>query len=432
MWKTQREVDMYEVRDLAFPGLRVDETVTPAPITDRKTEEVSYVSGQRRLFRDGMINGADHRVWDKTFSGAGAAVNDTRNQVQLVSGTASGGFAQLLSKETFTAPMRVSILHTLSARIANQLAFIEMVSIGANGEVDEQNVIGWQYDGTVATQGIYRVGNFVSNVLASSASTISDTGTLAHHEFELHTDEARFFTQVVDSNSGKNVTYRRTQRLPDPSTRYKLRIRIQNAAAVASTNFNIAQVAVEMFSKVPVEITDVPDGAGNAFGFQVWNVNALTVAGAVARNATSPNNPLYIMTGVSAWPALITTGRNVEIIADLIGRPAMLPYSIPDTTWSAFVVKATTADEPLRAAGAAGIRNYITGLQLSNSSATGTEVLIKDNAATIWRGWLPPNSSIGIEFPVPLRGSAATVVNVGLSAAVTSVYINAQGFTAPV
>lgn len=424
---------MREIRDLAT-GLRPDEALRAPVNTDKIVEAEFLVNGVRRFFRDAFPNGGcDHRVWAKSFSGAGAAiVETTRNQVTLQPGTASGGFAQLLSEAAFTAPFRMSVLMSLSQRIASQNTFIEFVSIGADGRPDEQNVIGWLFDGTTPASGIYRVGNDVNNVLASSGVTISSTATAAQFEFELLTDEARFYSQSVDSTSGKNSTHRRTQRLPDPSARYKMRIRIENTAAVTATNLVINHVACEMFNEVPVEITGNMTGAGNAFAFQVWNSNTLTVGGPAARDSTAPGNPLYVATGRNAWPAVVTTGRNVDVSADLLGRPTMLLHSIPDLTWQSVQAITGTTDVAARAAQAAGVRNYVTGVQASNSSATATELQIKDGTTVIWRHWLPAGAGISVDFAVPLRGTAATAVNVASSVAVTSLFVNVQGFSAPV
>ena len=90
-----------------------------------------------------------------------------------------------------------------------------------------------------------------------------------------------------------------------------------------------------------------------------------------------------------------------------------------------------TADTPIFAAGAAGIRNYLTGLWLKNTSATASEIVIKDGAATVlWRGHLSASMTFGevLTFNPPLRGSAATALNVALTA-ITATIVSAQGYT---
>ena len=85
-------------------------------------------------------------------------------------------------------------------------------------------------------------------------------------------------------------------------------------------------------------------------------------------------------------------------------------------------------------AAAAGIRNYVTSIDVRNAHATvATEVVIKDGATVIWRQLLPAAMATPVEitFPTPLRGTAATAMNVACITTGAQVYVNAQGFAAP-
>lgn len=116
------------------------------------------------------------------------------------------------------------------------------------------------------------------------------------------------------------------------------------------------------------------------------------------------------------------------------------PYGLPETDWQ-FAGAAggivNTADVVVAAAGAAGVRNYITGISAQNASATvSTEVVVKDGATTVlWRGFLGTsallNSAVGVQFSTPLRGSAATALNVACITTGAAVYVNSQGYQAP-
>jgi hypothetical protein len=101
------------------------------------------------------------------------------------------------------------------------------------------------------------------------------------------------------------------------------------------------------------------------------------------------------------------------------------------------IVNTTTAVTIKTAAGA-GLRNYITGIQISSTAlGTATEVAIRDGAAgtVIWRINLTTAALVptGFEFATPLVGTANTLLEVvTLTASGTgSVYVNAQGFAAP-
>lgn len=97
----------------------------------------------------------------------------------------------------------------------------------------------------------------------------------------------------------------------------------------------------------------------------------------------------------------------------------------------------STAAVTVKAAAGAGIRNYITAIQISNDALTNaTEVAVRDGTGgtVIWRAKVStagPGVS-NIYFPNPLRGTANTLLEiVTLTASgAGSVYVDLQGFTA--
>lgn len=113
------------------------------------------------------------------------------------------------------------------------------------------------------------------------------------------------------------------------------------------------------------------------------------------------------------------------------------PYSLPASDWS-YVAASTgiqnTTAVTIKAAAAAGIKNYITALQLSNSGVAGTEVIIRKGAAgtVIWRGYIGATVVVeSITFANPISSDAAQLLEVVLSSGTTvAVYVNAQGYTA--
>ena len=128
-----------------------------------------------------------------------------------------------------------------------------------------------------------------------------------------------------------------------------------------------------------------------------------------------------------ASDAGITTGQQLII----------KPYADANIDWQFAVTTpiANTVDVVIKAAsGVAGIRNYLTGISITNSSATiPTEVVVKDGLTVIWRGFVGANtlanSVQGVTFPTPLRGTANTALNVACITTAASVYVNAQGYT---
>lgn len=90
-----------------------------------------------------------------------------------------------------------------------------------------------------------------------------------------------------------------------------------------------------------------------------------------------------------------------------------------------------TADVALAAAAGVGKANYLSSMQVLNSSATATEVVIKDGSTVIWRGRFGASMTapVGISFDPPLASSANTALNVACITTATVTYVNAQGFT---
>jgi hypothetical protein len=98
----------------------------------------------------------------------------------------------------------------------------------------------------------------------------------------------------------------------------------------------------------------------------------------------------------------------------------------------------TAAAVTIAPSGGLGVRNYIAGVQvMAEALGAATELVIRDGAGgtVLWRTKIPVGglSTTGIEFKPPLRGSLANLIEVAtLTASVTgSVYVNAQGFVAP-
>lgn len=155
-------------------------------------------------------------------------------------------------------------------------------------------------------------------------------------------------------------------------------------------------------------------------------------------------NPIVI--GLECRTSSKTSVSNAALvrpIATTDGRLITRLNSIPENEWqyaaaSGGITNTTTA-VTLVAAQAAGIRNYLTSLQLSSDAlGAATEIAIRDGAGgtVLWRGKIGIAGIAGvsnIQFSDPLKSTAATLLEVvTLSASVTGgVYVNAQGYIAP-
>lgn len=155
------------------------------------------------------------------------------------------------------------------------------------------------------------------------------------------------------------------------------------------------------------------------------------IAGQAAHDAVLAGTPVRIgARAVTANYTAVATGDAADLISTLVGVQIIRPFSIPELDWQSTQALTTTTAAPARAAGAAGIRNYVTGAQFSNSGASAIDVIILDGATEIWRATVAANGYVSAAFQSPLRGTAATALNVNLSA-VGTVRANVQGYQAP-
>ena len=99
-------------------------------------------------------------------------------------------------------------------------------------------------------------------------------------------------------------------------------------------------------------------------------------------------------------------------------------------------IVSTTTAVTIKAAGAGGVRNYITDLQMSTATlGAATELAIRDGAGgtVLWRCQLQTTALplMAINFQSPLVGSPNTLLEIVTLTAVTGgVFVNAQGYAA--
>lgn len=139
---------------------------------------------------------------------------------------------------------------------------------------------------------------------------------------------------------------------------------------------------------------------------------SLSVGGMVANNGTinSAVNPILIGgQAVSSENAANTTAKLSQFVTDLVGKLIVLPYANPENMVSGAITTAMTGttSTSLIAAPAAGLRNYITTIIVSNAHATvGTDIIIQDGSGGTTLMTIPAAAVYGgavINLPVPLR-----------------------------
>jgi len=135
-----------------------------------------------------------------------------------------------------------------------------------------------------------------------------------------------------------------------------------------------------------------------------------SVGGSTATNVALTENPLNLgAQAVSSENSAVTTARKVQLVADLVGKLIVLPYANPENFVSGAITSAmtSTTSTSLISAPAAGLRNYITQITVSNSHATvGTDIIIQDGSGGTTLYTIPAAPAYGgatVTFPTPLR-----------------------------
>lgn len=141
----------------------------------------------------------------------------------------------------------------------------------------------------------------------------------------------------------------------------------------------------------------------------VSTVTALT-GGGVAHDAADSGNPVKIGgRATSAEITAVASNDRVDFMTDLVGKQIVLPYANPENFVSGAITTAMTAttSTSLLAAPAAGLRNYLTTIIVSNAHGTvGTDVIIQDGSGGTTLLTIPAAAVYGgavISLPVPLR-----------------------------
>jgi hypothetical protein len=168
---------------------------------------------------------------------------------------------------------------------------------------------------------------------------------------------------------------------------------------------------------------------------------AAEVIGTTAHDAADANAPVKIgakaetsMSGIT----LVADGDRTDIYAAEDGVLYSRPYPAnPADTWDVSTSTTATTDVTLKAAGAAGVRTYITSITVTNvHAATNTHWGIKDGATALtsprWVGPAPAAGGYTFTFNPPLRGAAATAWTFATGAGVTTIYVSATGYQSKV
>lgn len=146
------------------------------------------------------------------------------------------------------------------------------------------------------------------------------------------------------------------------------------------------------------------------------------------------SQPAFAQAAVSLTGYVDSSGRKA-VARESTPLPTLVqPFVVPGSRWNyagatGGIVNTTAV--PLSAAAGAGVRNYVAAVQYFNSAAVASEIEIRDGSTVIFRGFVPASMTVPVQivFPVPLRGTANTAMNVALGTTATATRVSAQGYT---
>ena len=158
----------------------------------------------------------------------------------------------------------------------------------------------------------------------------------------------------------------------------------------------------------------------------------VAVGGNIAHSAARTANPVTAGGQVTTTlDTTLTQGDVSYLMMTTAGQLIQKPFGSAENDWTFTTsLTTTTTAAAAKAAGAASIRNYVTGVQYQNTSATATTVLIQDGATTIWQSQAPASMTTpaNVTFQTPLKGTAATAMNYNFGTAGATILINVQGY----
>lgn len=194
----------------------------------------------------------------------------------------------------------------------------------------------------------------------------------------------------------------------------------------AGTGFPLAVAVLKNFSAwMPLSTPNIGTVT------TVTTVSTLT-GGGVAEDAATSANPV-VVGGVArtALPAsTVIAGDAIRATYSTSGQMITKENAPADLDFYVNATVTTNVQTQIRAAQAAGIRTNVTGLTFQNTNAVATTLTIQDGATTLITFSVPASMTLPVQlnFPTPLRGTAATALNYTAGTTGASILLNVIGF----
>lgn len=182
----------------------------------------------------------------------------------------------------------------------------------------------------------------------------------------------------------------------------------QAGGSIGNTSFGATQATA---ANLNATVVGTGTFACQATQAGTWNIGTVTTLTGITPAFGATASPVPVSAGYQGYrgttanPTAVTDGQMVGATADKIGRVVSVIGHVRalTATTPVLVLTATTTETSLIAAGGAGVFNDIYWIKFTNTSATGTEVELRDVSAgtVIDSFYVPPTDTRGITVPVP-------------------------------
>lgn len=156
------------------------------------------------------------------------------------------------------------------------------------------------------------------------------------------------------------------------------------------------------------------------------------IAGTVGTH-DSPEAATLVKTGGSAAAGLagvtlVADNDATDFHAGLDGVQVVRPHTCLEDIVTGNASNTDGTSFSVIAAGAAGVKHYLTQVTITNTSTAAIFCEIKDGTTAKWTIPVPAQGGATVSFTIPIPGTAATAWNCDPSAATTTVYCSMAAF----
>lgn len=260
----------------------VDESTLATSANQTNGNQKALINNDNLYFKDNFNGVAiDSTKWTVTQAPASTTSYSIANSILTINADVTANdYIVFTSKQTYTLPLRVQVLFSLSQRIANNNFYIEIVNAaGTTATAFATTAVSpgvtqaaYAFSGTTATNGTVVAQNQGVKAAADATVTVNTTASYGGIEIAATADFVEYGTRTADGAANIGNAAARNRTILDPAEQYFIQIRSLNGGSVPATNtaLTIESVMVQDNTATAVEITG---GRGDISSQRATGVN---------------------------------------------------------------------------------------------------------------------------------------------------------------